>query len=211
MLRIFFIVSFCLSALWGNAQAKEVDSIHTITKALEAFRYSMYADLSKKDADANLLFATAQDTTSAFFQKCRQFYDRHINELMAYQHYQLAKHINTLIDTTAYSSDHSFDSAKADALSIKEAFTNTYLYRILTADPISNASAVIQMAFVQVKDVSEMSTRTFLQQIAQPRIRTEKINEDNWNIYWDEYNHIYLLSYQVSQQEMRLKNVYKRK
>lgn len=212
LIRNLLLTYVLLTAFNANSQNKSTTESHEyFLKSLEAFRYGLYKDFEEKGYDQELSFLQAQDTTSVFYKKCKQFYLEHKNELEAYQQSLLFKHTKTPVALTNYIKDTSFQEVLGQAVTMEQVMTNSYLFRLLTVDPIAYASSVVQMGFVKAKDLEAVTKRSVLSQLAQPRVQTEMLDKDNWKITWDEYNHIFVLLYKHKEQEMAITEVYKRK
>jgi len=209
IIKTILLIYLLLAATIANCQNKTALGSHdTFVSKLDAFRYDLYKELEGKEYHEAYLFLMMMDTTTAIYSKSKQFYLTHKSALEAYQLSLLEKHTKTPVDFTNFVKDTSFNSEQ-DFL--KETLLHPYLLRLLLADPFTYTASLVDFAYITTKVNENVERRNTMNELAKPRVRAERIDQNNWKITWDEYYYIYILSYNLAEHNLDLHEVYKRK
>lgn len=178
---------------------------------LNKFRYTLYADLiPQKEEILNYMDSFFSDTSSVIYKKSKKFYLENNADIKYFQKYELEKYSKIDIDFTKFKIDTSFNPILSDSLvwSYFSSIISSYCY--LTFSPISYAFSLNNILLARVKTPSEIGSSSIINNLANPLIKTNMLQNNKWEIIIDNYEYIFIHEFNLFDNKIKVIKVFKR-
>ncbi len=226
MKKILFISTLSVTLLMMPLSGKPVpekEKSKNFSTVLTEFRYSLFNDLVS--VPSTRLFAEKSPAAEKIARKCEQFYNSRREEIRQHQVSILQQFRETKIDLTGIEKDihyNSFDSVLRispwgwDKISsppkeYQKSDREINILKIALVDPTGHALYLVNFYLARNLPPGEMGQRVFRNSIAALLIKTEKIDAANWKIIIDEFQHVYILHFNLDRNIMKITDIYIRK
>lgn len=202
LLQLVLLTTWYSCAQQGNTAAFERD--------LQAFRYSLYADLEK--VDAQKLMSMKFEPSDTISLKVNEFYEKNKKRIYEYRASVLGKYTDTSIAWEKYETDTEYTkSLKKIPEELWETLEVHALKNLFFIYPLHQAEVLIMMVISRHVSASEVGEQARKNQIGQPRIQTKKISKTQWEINVDKYRQVFKFTYDSEKGTMQLIKILKRK
>ncbi len=183
---------------------------------MNEFRYSLYADFENVK-ELNKLFDESVQSHPVL-AKIEDFIKENEKEIYDYQQHNLSKYKEQIIYFEKYQKDTVFFGKEGKNVNPE---INSYsqmikmygksIGRFVTLHPINHAVMIKNIYLSRTSSAVEMGTQSMKDAIAGPKIKCTEIEKLKWEIWFDNYSHLYKFEYEIDKNEMKMVGVYHRK
>jgi hypothetical protein len=212
IVRIILTFLCLITVHFSHAQSiSDCEKNEAFQRKLNIFRYSLYADLlPQKERIVENMESFFSDTSSVIYKKLKKFYLDNDIEIKVNQIKELEKYSGTKIEFDNYKIDTSFNSILSDTTGFSYFSTVVASYYFVTFNPISYAFSIDNVLLARSKTPSEMGNSALINNFASPLIKTKKLKNNNWEITIDSYEYIIIHNYNLSDNKIKVTEIYKR-
>ncbi len=189
----------------GLTYAKKKKETSHFEKEFKELRYSLYQYLNNSNSSDLMRFElNPSDSVNIVID---HFFENNINEIQSYQSTVLGSY-----ESEITFSEQNYISAEVNFTKFSEykKEMNSGIYRLMLMEPLNYATTIITVVESQKMNATDIALESVKDRIAQPKITTRKIDNENWEIYVDKYYKVYRLTYNISSNEMGLISILKR-
>jgi hypothetical protein len=224
--KLLFIISVILIVFSFGCVHSPTASIDSFEEKLVQFRYSLFKDM--KDLDYPKFTALLKDGFKGHVigNKLEAFYKENREEIKIYQRAILAKYKRTFLDlSTVSKEDKISEYLKNGTVSVYEFFSKimsesdeqndvlkrTYiLFNFINLNPLQKVNSIIDMIIGRFFSTEWVGTMHIRGMFTSPLIKTTELKTDYWEIIIDEYEWVFFFEFDVKEDMLFLKMVYKR-
>ncbi len=171
----------------------------------KTFKYSLYKYLQYTSPSDLLKFEfSPNDSVNIVIDA---FFNKNEREIQIYQ----TEVMKSLENKVIYSDkDYETENFDFNIFTEYKKEINSGIYRLLLLEPLNYANTIISVVESENMNSTEMALESVKNSIAQAKIISRKIDQSNWELIIDKYYKVYVLSYNISNNEMSLNKILRR-
>lgn len=183
---------------------------HNFEKKLNEFRYSLHADLEPIPYFQMNKFEFSKQV----IKKVENFLNNNKDEIKNYKTKVLEENQVKELKIPGLEYEEQKIDNKAFTVDISKIVgkeMNISMYRFMTINPYWGTILFSTAYLARTTGVETMAKYSIQNRFASTLYKTRKVDKDMWHIMVDQYSFIYMFSYNIETESLRLIKVYKRK
>jgi hypothetical protein len=207
-MKFYLCVLFCFA--WQGVAAQHFPLSQKsldFQERYKAFRYSLYTALEGINIESHRDLEQVMDSLDKQIkEKISTFLHKHRTDIQTYQTDILRFYAHITVDLSLFEVDTvlSFATEELGIFPVS-------IIQLNKVDPIEMLYTYWNMTISRIYPVSKMASQVYKNIIAKPLIITKEVAQGHWQLFYDNYETVARLDYQVKTRTVSQITLYKRK